>query len=155
MRADEQIRELRYGQDNATATRSDFRCGEDDWTANRFEIRYGEDATTSRSHLRCGKDDDKLSCLLCFVIMFSDECVFAVRWSWLSFMSKHMKEKKRMASDNEEQNFLVKGEICLDFTCWNIFRLSLKQSLSLTSFYQFVKVSFKGVESGTGSLNFV
>lgn len=72
MRADEQIRELRYGQDNATATRSDFRCGEDDRTANRFEIRYGEDATTSRSHLRCGKDDDKLSCLLCFVIMFSD-----------------------------------------------------------------------------------
>ncbi|CAG7890028.1 unnamed protein product [Brassica rapa] len=67
MRADEQIRELRYGQDNATATRSDFRCGEDDRTANRFEIRYGEDATTSRSHLRCGKDDDKLSCLLCFL----------------------------------------------------------------------------------------
>ncbi|KAH0893194.1 hypothetical protein HID58_055623 [Brassica napus] len=29
------------------------------------------------------------------------ECVFAVRWSWLSFMSKHMKEKKRVASDNE------------------------------------------------------
>ncbi|CAN6849560.1 unnamed protein product [Brassica oleracea] len=33
------------------------------------------------------------------------------------------------------------------------FRFSLKQSLSLTSFYQFVKVSFKGVESGIGALN--
>ncbi|CAN6815662.1 hypothetical protein Bca4012_006296 [Brassica carinata] len=33
------------------------------------------------------------------------------------------------------------------------FRFSLKQSLSLTSFYQFVKVFFKGVESRTGALN--
>ncbi|CAN7120174.1 unnamed protein product, partial [Brassica rapa subsp. narinosa] len=53
----------------------------------------------------------------------------------------------------KEQNFQVKGEICLDFRCWNILRFSFKQSLSLTSFYQFVKVSFKGVESGTGVLN--
>ncbi|KAH0937163.1 hypothetical protein HID58_004624 [Brassica napus] len=116
MRADEQIRELRYGQDNATATRSDFRCGEDDRTANRFEIRYGEDATTSRSHLRCGKDDDKLSCLLCFVIMFSDVSI---------------------------RDFTDDVSSCL------------LESLSLTSFYQFVKVSFKSVESGTSSLNFV
>ncbi|CAF1859055.1 hypothetical protein Bca4012_032521 [Brassica carinata] len=54
---------------------------------------------------------------------------------------------------SEEQNFQVKGEICLDFRCWNILRFSLNQSLSLTSFYQFVKVSFKGVESGTVTLN--
>ncbi|KAH0896391.1 hypothetical protein HID58_045959 [Brassica napus] len=62
-----------------------------------------------------------------------------LRWSWLSFMSKHMKEKKRVASDNEDAG--------------TSFRFSFKQSLSLTSFYQFVKVSFKGVESGTGALN--
>ncbi|CAN6839173.1 unnamed protein product, partial [Brassica oleracea] len=31
----------------------------------------------------------------------SQKLVIGVRWSWLSFMSKHMKEKKRVASDNE------------------------------------------------------
>ncbi|CAF2143310.1 unnamed protein product [Brassica napus] len=71
MRADEQIRELRYGQDNATATRSDFRCGEDD--RNDQQIRdpvwKGRDDEQVPPPL-LGKDDDKLSCLLCFVIMF-------------------------------------------------------------------------------------
>ena len=77
----------------------------------------------------------------------------AVTISWLVMYLREWIQSLFFFS--KEQNFLVKGEICLDFTCWNIFRLSLKQSLSLTSFYQFVKVSFKGVESGTGSLNFV
>ncbi|KAL0734053.1 hypothetical protein Bca4012_010263 [Brassica carinata] len=35
-----------------------------------FSIRFREDVTTSRSDLRCGKDDDKLSYLLYLVIMF-------------------------------------------------------------------------------------
>ncbi|KAL0650795.1 hypothetical protein Bca4012_093486 [Brassica carinata] len=60
-RDDEQIRELRCGEDDATASKSELRCGEDDRTASRSKLRCGDDAETSRSDLRCGKKDDKLS----------------------------------------------------------------------------------------------
>ncbi|XP_048621773.1 uncharacterized protein LOC106417641 isoform X2 [Brassica napus] len=58
---DEQIRELRCGEDDATASKSELRCGEDDRMASRSKLRCGDDAETSRSDLRCGKEDDKLS----------------------------------------------------------------------------------------------
>ncbi|CDY48828.1 hypothetical protein HID58_043205 [Brassica napus] len=59
-RDDEQIRELRCEEDDATTSRSELRCGEDDRTASRFELWCGDDAATSRSDLRCEKEDDKL-----------------------------------------------------------------------------------------------